>query len=423
VDLIHTNMTSTASFLAIFALALFNAHAYVRTTSGLLASNSSAKPHQHRGHFHKKHRNERKKTQSEELMSGDTYLSTFVSDDVSDEMMQLAATILTKIKAGGTVMVTSNGVVYDSTITDHTGTTFEIENPAVAKGVAGVVSLGHYKDETTKEVAIKEQYFTGGKDKDETHKKEIAAFMREVAIQYVINSGTKKATLELYESYVGPRGDKMGYDAKPRAWGPAGYFIILQKAAGGDLEDRWGTAYKENSTEDKTKCPTRREMIRVYVALMEKYIIMHEHGIQHRDIKPDNILFIGDKPFPADFGRSKPINEDGEGVKDDVGSFGKMILQHLEHCYANTWGKRRDPTLAVKSEGYEFLIPKYSATKAGQYAATFKEDGVEATELLLVLGAKMFFEGDQESQAADIFKTDYLPKMKQTGIKAALEDM
>lgn len=50
-----------------------------------------------------------------------------------------------------------------------------------------------------------------------------------------------------------------------------------------------------------------KEAVKVFRQLVAAYRSLYEHNIVHRDIKPDNIFFKGDKLKLADFGFCKKL--------------------------------------------------------------------------------------------------------------------
>ncbi|MBX9928526.1 MAG: serine/threonine protein kinase [Gemmatimonadaceae bacterium] len=83
--------------------------------------------------------------------------------------------------------------------------------------------------------------------------------------------------------------------ASPLDYGEAGetVYLVLPFLAGGALAD--------TLTRDRTVPPARLAMIGAQVAIALDHA--HRHGVVHRDIKPDNILFDDDgNAFITDFG-------------------------------------------------------------------------------------------------------------------------
>jgi CHASE2 domain-containing sensor protein len=66
-----------------------------------------------------------------------------------------------------------------------------------------------------------------------------------------------------------------------------------------------------------------RKSVRIGLALTEALEFLHQRGLTHRDIKPQNIIFVGGRPKLADFGLVRKVRPDGE-TKTLIGTPGYM---------------------------------------------------------------------------------------------------
>jgi CHASE2 domain-containing sensor protein len=63
--------------------------------------------------------------------------------------------------------------------------------------------------------------------------------------------------------------------------------------------------------------------VRIGLALTEALEFLHQRGLTHRDIKPQNIIFVGGRPKLADFGLVRKVRPEGE-TKTLIGTPGYM---------------------------------------------------------------------------------------------------
>lgn len=82
------------------------------------------------------------------------------------------------------------------------------------------------------------------------------------------------------------------------------YSIIMEYANGGNL---WGKIAGDSEEDDAVQPLAEMDVINICLPIMEAVLEMHNNGIIHRDIKPQNILCCDDCWKLADFGISKKI--------------------------------------------------------------------------------------------------------------------
>ena len=101
-------------------------------------------------------------------------------------------------------------------------------------------------------------------------------------------------------------------------------YLVLELCSGGDLYTR------DPYTEDQAA--------RIVNSIMSAVAFMHDHGIMHRDLKYENVMFANSSPKAEvkiiDFGLSKRHNPD-DVLKEGVGTVYTMSPQVLEGNYTN----------------------------------------------------------------------------------------
>lgn len=111
---------------------------------------------------------------------------------------------------------------------------------------------------------------------------------------------------------------------------PEGYFYYVMEL-GDPLEANWErkpSTYKprdlvgERSRARGQKLPVR-ECVRIGIALSDTVEFLHRQGLIHRDIKPQNVIFVNNQPKLADVGLVAEIREDNQ-TRTYVGTPGYM---------------------------------------------------------------------------------------------------
>jgi serine/threonine-protein kinase len=98
------------------------------------------------------------------------------------------------------------------------------------------------------------------------------------------------------------------------------------------------------------------ESVRILREIASALAYAHEHGVVHRDIKPDNVLFSGDVAMVADFGVAKALsastNSDHGGVTSLGVALGTPAYMAPEQATA-------DPATDYRADVYAFGVLAY----------------------------------------------------------------
>ncbi|WPK23910.1 hypothetical protein PUMCH_001160 [Australozyma saopauloensis] len=106
------------------------------------------------------------------------------------------------------------------------------------------------------------------------------------------------------------------------------FYIVTQLATGGELFDR--IVQQGRFTEHDASV--------VILQILEAILYLHKHNIVHRDVKPENVLYLNElqdsNVVLADFGIAKRLQGPDDKLTSSAGSFGYAapeVVQGLEH--------------------------------------------------------------------------------------------
>jgi len=98
------------------------------------------------------------------------------------------------------------------------------------------------------------------------------------------------------------------------------------------------------------------ESVRILREIASALAYAHEHGVVHRDIKPDNVLFSGDVAMVADFGVAKALSASTNGDHGGVTSLGVALGTP---AYMAPEQATADPTTDHRADVYAFGVLAY----------------------------------------------------------------
>src|SRR5690349_20791006 len=109
------------------------------------------------------------------------------------------------------------------------------------------------------------------------------------------------------------------------------------------------------------------QAIRVLREIASALAYAHEHGVVHRDIKPDNVLFSGDVAMVADFGVAKAIDDagtgghraEGNGSRDVPNPVTSLGIALGTPAYMAPEQASADPNIDYRADVYAFGVVAY----------------------------------------------------------------
>jgi eukaryotic-like serine/threonine-protein kinase len=109
-------------------------------------------------------------------------------------------------------------------------------------------------------------------------------------------------------------------------------YYVMPYYAGGSLRDR---------LQHEPQLPIE-EAVRISCDVLAVLEYAHDQGIAHRDIKPDNILFSGDRPMVTDFGIARALTMAGDPLTEEHALIGTLAYMSPEQCQGGTLDGRSD---------------------------------------------------------------------------------
>ena len=183
-----------------------------------------------------------------------------------------------------------------------------------------------------------------------------------------------------------------------QAGGKSYPFYVMELLAGESLKQRLKVCGRMGA----------REAVAIFEKIAKALALVHEKGIIHRDIKPDNIMLVkgetGLTPKLVDFGISKLKDRGGEALTLQGEVFGSPLYMSPEQCLGQPLDPRSD-IYALGASLFEALtgVPPLSGETALE---TFK---LKTSTRAPRLGAKVSlitFDDELEDLVADMLETD-----------------
>jgi len=194
-------------------------------------------------------------------------------------------------------------------------------------------------------------------------------------------------------------------------------YLVMEYLSGGDLNTR--------------KPYSEKDAKRIIKQLLYAVKYMHEHGIVHRDLKLENVLFKHDGPDAVikviDFGLSVKYKDDGDPLKRIVGTIATMAPQVLERCYSsqcdlwsvgviayemlsgrNPFFDIEDETVTVKQVIGKIMICEYDFK-----GESWKEKTKESKEFISSL---IMYDREERLNAAEALQHKWLSNLKKHNI-------
>ena len=109
-------------------------------------------------------------------------------------------------------------------------------------------------------------------------------------------------------------------------------YYVMPYYVGGSLRDR---------LQREPQLPIE-EAVRMSCDVLAVLEYAHGQGIVHRDIKPDNILFSGDRPMVTDFGIARALTIAGDPLTEEHALIGTLAYMSPEQCQGGTLDGRSD---------------------------------------------------------------------------------
>jgi serine/threonine-protein kinase len=125
-----------------------------------------------------------------------------------------------------------------------------------------------------------------------------------------------------------------------------------------------------------------QETIRILRDVLSALAYAHEHGVVHRDIKPDNILLTGDHAVVTDFGVAKAVGastDPGSGLTSVGIAIGTPAYMSPEQAAGDPYTDHRADIYAVGAMAYHMLTG-YQVFTARSPQAMFAAHAVERPE-------------------------------------------